>query len=101
MANAREIGSLIVMKTAIRPVGDLLHEWRQRRRMRQIDLALASNISARHLSFVETGWSKPSRAILLRLADRLEAPMRKRNALLLSLIQPSDVKLRGLAAGRV
>lgn len=72
------------MKKNGRPVGDLLREWRQRRRMSQLDLALEANISTRHLSFVETGRSFPSRDMLLHLADRLVVPLRERNLLLLA-----------------
>jgi transcriptional regulator with XRE-family HTH domain len=69
---------------AIRPVGDMLRDWRQRRRLSQLDLALEAEISARHLSFVETGRSSPSRELLLNLADRLELPLRERNTLLVA-----------------
>jgi transcriptional regulator with XRE-family HTH domain len=72
------------MQTDVRPVGNLLREWRQRRRLSQLDLALGADISARHLSFVETGRSVPSREMLLHLAERLEVPLRERNALLLA-----------------
>ena len=65
-----------------RPVGDLLREWRQRRRLSQLDLALDAEISTRHLSFLETGRAQPSREMVLRLADQLEVPLRERNALL-------------------
>lgn len=65
-------------------VGDLLREWRRRRRLSQLDLSLEAAVSARHLSFVETGRSKPSRELLLHLADQLEMPLRDRNALLLA-----------------
>ena len=64
------------------PVGVMLREWRQRRRMSQLDLALEADISTRHLSFVETGRSQPSREMLLHLAERLEIPLRERNVLL-------------------
>src|SRR5688500_15414532 len=63
-------------------VGGLLREWRQRRRMSQLDLALDAEISTRHLSFVETGRSLPSRSMVLTLAERLEVPLRERNVLL-------------------
>jgi transcriptional regulator with XRE-family HTH domain len=66
------------------PVGGLLRIWRERRRLSQLELAGAADISARHVSFLETGRSVPSRAMLLRLAERLEVPLRERNALLLS-----------------
>jgi transcriptional regulator with XRE-family HTH domain len=69
---------------AMTPVGGLLRTWRERRRLSQLDLAGAADISARHISFLETGRSAPSRGMLLRLAERLEIPLRERNALLLS-----------------
>lgn len=68
----------------LRPVGDQLRDWRQRRRLSQMDLALDADISTRHLSFVETGRSVPSRDLLLHLADQLGVPLRDRNALLLA-----------------
>jgi transcriptional regulator with XRE-family HTH domain len=71
-------------KTNTAPVGGLLRIWRERRRLSQLELAGAADISARHVSFLETGRSVPSRAMLLRLAERLEVPLRERNALLLS-----------------
>ena len=66
------------------PVGALLREWRQRRRRSQLALALDAEVSQRHLSFVETGRSAPSREMVLRLAERLEVPLRERNALLVA-----------------
>ncbi len=65
-----------------RSFGDRLRDWRQRRHLSQLDLAAEVNISTRHLSFVETGRSQPSRAMVLRLAERLNVPFRERNALL-------------------
>jgi transcriptional regulator with XRE-family HTH domain len=70
--------------TLATPVGGLLRTWRERRRLSQLELAGAADISARHVSFLETGRSVPSRAMLLRLAERLDIPLRERNALLLS-----------------
>ncbi|MED5617705.1 helix-turn-helix domain-containing protein [Ideonella sp. BN130291] len=67
-----------------RPVGELLRDWRQRRRMSQLDLACEADISTRHLSFVETGRAQPSREMLLHLAERLNVPLRERNALLIA-----------------
>lgn len=64
--------------------GGLLRAWRQRRRLSQLDLALDAGISSRHLSFVETGKSLPSRAMVLRLAERLDVPLREQNLLLLA-----------------
>jgi transcriptional regulator with XRE-family HTH domain len=66
------------------PIGELLRDWRQRRRLSQLDLALDAEISTRHLSFVETGRAQPSRDMILRLAAELEVPLRERNAMLLS-----------------
>jgi transcriptional regulator with XRE-family HTH domain len=70
------------MSTTVRPVGDLLREWRQRRRLSQLELALEADISTRHLSFLETGRSQPSRDMVLHLAERLDVPLRHRNVLL-------------------
>ncbi|HJT07377.1 MAG TPA: helix-turn-helix transcriptional regulator [Stellaceae bacterium] len=67
-----------------RSVGDHLRQWRQRRRLSQLDLACEADISAKHLSFVETGRSQPSRDMVLHLADRLEIPLRDRNLLLVA-----------------
>jgi transcriptional regulator with XRE-family HTH domain len=72
------------MTQTVQPVGTLLREWRRRRRMTQMDLALESGISPRHLSFVETGRAQPSREMLMRLSEQLEVPLRERNALLLA-----------------
>jgi len=66
------------------PIGDRLRDWRQRRRLSQLDLSLDAEISTRHLSFIETGRSKPSRDMVLRLAAELDVPLRERNALLLA-----------------
>jgi len=68
----------------VRPVGAHLRDWRQRRRMSQLDLALEASISSRHLSFVETGRARPSRDMILHLAERLAIPLRERNVLLVS-----------------
>ena len=64
--------------------GDLIREWRQRRRLSQLDLAIAANVSSRHLSFVETGRSRPTSDMILRLAENLDVPLRDRNTLLLA-----------------
>jgi transcriptional regulator with XRE-family HTH domain len=66
------------------PFGDCLRHWRQHRRLSQLDLANEADISTRHLSFVETGRSQPSREMVLRLAERLDVPLRERNALLVA-----------------
>lgn len=62
--------------------GPALRDWRNRRRLSQLDLAIEAEISTRHLSFLETGRARPSRDMVLRLAERLSVPMRERNALL-------------------
>jgi len=69
---------------ASRTVGDMLREWRQRRRMSQLLLASEAEISTRHLSFVESGRALPSREMVMHLAERLEVPLRARNALLVA-----------------
>ncbi|MBK3636572.1 helix-turn-helix domain-containing protein [Streptomyces asoensis] len=69
---------------APRGAGPLLRAWRERRRMSQLDLALRADSSARHISFVETGRSRPSEEMVLRLAEHLDVPVRERNALLLA-----------------
>ncbi|GAA3938140.1 helix-turn-helix transcriptional regulator [Actinomadura viridis] len=68
----------------VRPVGEQLRAWRQRRRLSQLELASDAEVSTRHLSFVETGRSAPSREMVLRLAEHLEVPLRDRNLLLVS-----------------
>jgi transcriptional regulator with XRE-family HTH domain len=78
--------------------GDLLRQWRQRRRLSQLDLALAADVSARHLSFVETGRSRPTSDMILRLAEHLDVPLRDRNALLLAGGYAPAYPERGLAA---
>src|ERR1700739_656438 len=65
-------------------IGDHLREWRQRRHLSQLDLAGDAEISARHLSFVETGRAAPSRDMVLKLAERLNVPLRERNVLLVA-----------------
>ncbi|MFF1506582.1 helix-turn-helix domain-containing protein [Streptomyces sp. NPDC058326] len=65
-------------------VGTLLRGWREQRRLSQLELALRADSSARHISFVETGRSRPSEEMVLRLAEHLEVPVRERNALLLA-----------------
>src|SRR5664279_4453052 len=70
--------------TSTQTIGDHLRDWRQRRRLSQLDLALDAEISTKHLSFLETGRSQPSRDMVLRLAERLDVPLRERNVLLVS-----------------
>ncbi len=67
-----------------RSVGELLREWRQRRRMSQLLLATEADISTRHLSFVESGRAAPSREMVMHLAERLDVPLRERNTLLVA-----------------
>jgi transcriptional regulator with XRE-family HTH domain len=71
-------------RAAPQPFGEHLRRWRQHRRLSQLDLAQEAEISTRHLSFVETGRSVPSREMVLRLAERLDVPLRERNALLVA-----------------
>jgi transcriptional regulator with XRE-family HTH domain len=72
------------MSQAQTSVGAHLKAWRQRRRMSQLDLALEAEISTRHLSFLETGRARPSREMVLRLAEQLEVPLRDRNVILVA-----------------
>jgi transcriptional regulator with XRE-family HTH domain len=65
-------------------VGPLLRAWRERRRVSQLELALRADSSARHISFIETGRSRPSEEMVLRLAEHLDVPVRERNSLLLA-----------------
>ena len=81
---------------AATPVGLHLRQWRQRRRMSQLDLASEASISTRHLSFVETGRAQPSREMLLHLAERLEVPLRDRNVLLVAAGFAPSFPERGL-----
>ncbi|RCG30072.1 XRE family transcriptional regulator [Sphaerisporangium album] len=67
-----------------RPVGELLRQWREHRRLSQLDLAIQADISTRHLSFLETGRSKPSREMVLHLSEELDLSLRERNRLLLA-----------------
>ena len=66
------------------PVGELLRTWRQRRSLSQLELALEAEVSARHLSFLGAGRSRPSREMVIRLSEELDVPLRERNALLLA-----------------
>src|SRR3954462_1423164 len=72
------------MTTTVPTFGERLRDWRQKRGLRQMDLAVDAVIWTRHLSFLETGRAAPSRDMVLRLAERLEAPLRERNGLLLA-----------------
>jgi transcriptional regulator with XRE-family HTH domain len=78
-------------------VGQLLRQWRLRRGLSQLALASVADVSARHLSFVETGRARPSRALLLRLGEHLDVPLRDRNALLLAAGLAPAYPERGLA----
>lgn len=73
-----------MMAATVHSVGQQVRDWRRRRRVSQMDLALDAGISTRHLSFVETGRSKPSRDMVLRLAIQLDVPLRERNTMLLA-----------------
>ncbi|MCK2219263.1 helix-turn-helix transcriptional regulator [Actinomadura sp. ATCC 31491] len=64
--------------------GELLRSWRQRRRVSQLDLAIEADVSARHVSFLETGRARPSREMVMKLAEELEVPLRERNRLLVA-----------------
>ncbi|GAA5182978.1 helix-turn-helix transcriptional regulator [Rugosimonospora acidiphila] len=66
------------------PVGELLRQWRERRRLSQLELSIQADISTRHLSFVETGRSKPSSEMIVRLTEQLNVPLRERNQVLLA-----------------
>lgn len=77
------VGTMKPMNT-VRHVGDMVREWRQRRRMSQLDLALEADISTRHLSFLETGRSQPSREMVLLLAEKLDMPLREQNIMLVA-----------------
>jgi transcriptional regulator with XRE-family HTH domain len=68
----------------VETVGDLLRGWRTRRRLSQLELAIRAEVSARHISFVETGRTVPSSDMVLRLAEQLEVPLRDRNRLLVA-----------------
>jgi transcriptional regulator with XRE-family HTH domain len=77
-------------------VGPLLREWRRRRRLSQMDLALEAGVSTRHLSFVETGRAVPSPDMVLQLAEQLEVPHRERNRMLLAAGYAPVYRERGL-----
>ena len=77
-------------------LGALLREWRAARRLSQLDLALEAGVSARHLSYVETGKAQPSRDMVARLADTLAMPLRERNVLLLAAGYAPDYPERAL-----
>ena len=66
------------------PIGALVRSWRERRRRSQLDVAIAADLSTRHLSYIETGRSNPSRDMIERLCEELEVPLRERNAFYLA-----------------
>lgn len=72
------------MTTRVPNAGRLLREWRQRRRLSQLELASRAGVSARHVSFVENGRSRPTFGMILRLCEQLEVPLREQNRVLLS-----------------
>lgn len=87
------------------PFGDLLRVWRQRRRLSQLELSSQADISTRHLSFVETGRARPSRDMVVRIAEHLEIPLRDRNQMLLvagyaPVYSENDYGSRELAGAR-
>lgn len=77
--------------------GLMLRQWRGRRRLSQLDLAIDSGVSARHVSFMETGRSHPSRDMVLRLAAHLDVPLRDRNPMLLAAGYSPEYSMRDLA----
>jgi len=72
------------MTTTEEGVGSMVRQWRERRRRSQLDVSIAANVSTRHLSYIETGRATPSRAMIERLCDELDVPLRERNALYLA-----------------
>src|ERR1700759_3669834 len=83
-ASVANMSTMTLRVPETRPVGQLLREWRERRRISQLDLSIQADISARHLSFVETGRSRPTPGMILRLSEQLDVPLRERNTLLLA-----------------
>src|SRR4029453_9754244 len=82
----------------VSPVGTLLRQWRERRRLSQLGLAMEAEVSSRHLSFVETGRAQPSREMVLLLARTLDVPARARNELLTAAGFAPVYRERGLGA---
>ena len=72
------------MTQATASVGELVRAWREQRHLSQLDLASEAEISQKHLSFIESGRSAPSREMVLRLSEHLDVPLRERNALLMA-----------------
>ncbi|MFD3377717.1 MULTISPECIES: helix-turn-helix domain-containing protein [unclassified Streptomyces] len=83
-STARSASAAVGASAVDQGVGPLLRGWREQRRVSQLELALRAGSSARHISFVETGRSRPSEEMVLRLAEHLDVPVRDRNALLLA-----------------
>jgi transcriptional regulator with XRE-family HTH domain len=83
-AQVRDTGAVTTAHVPSPPFGAMMREWRQRRRLSQLDLAIEADVSARHVSFIETGRSIPSRAMVLRLAEVLAVPPREQNQLLMA-----------------
>lgn len=81
--SARQSDSRSIVRRAP-PVGELLRQWRRRRGFSQLELACEADISTRHVSFLETGRSLPSRSMVIHLAERLDIPLRERNGLLVA-----------------
>ncbi|MFI7640112.1 helix-turn-helix domain-containing protein [Nonomuraea sp. NPDC049400] len=75
------MGAVAINETSF---GDLLRSWRQQRRVSQLDLSIEADVSARHISFLETGRARPSREMVMKLAEELEVPLRHRNRLLVA-----------------
>jgi transcriptional regulator with XRE-family HTH domain len=84
VASALRQAGLMLMQALRAPIGEQLRSWRERRQLSQLELSLAAEVSARHLSFVENGRAQPGRDLILRLAKELDVPLRDRNALLVS-----------------
>jgi HEAT repeat protein len=76
--------SVCAMPGSSAAIGDMVRDWRERRRLSQLDLAAEAEISQKHLSFIESGRSTPSRDMVIKLANELDVPLRERNALLLA-----------------
>lgn len=84
------------MNISTQPFGNLLRGWRERRRLSQLDLAANAEISQRHLSFIESGRSAPSRKMVLRLAEWLKVPLRERNVMLVAAGHAPEYSERSL-----
>jgi transcriptional regulator with XRE-family HTH domain len=78
------VGSLITVTVTQESVGQLVRRWRERRRRSQLDVSIAAELSARHLSFIETGRVRPSRSMIERLCEELDVPLRERNSFYLA-----------------